>query len=601
MRFLKRSLRPQAKISLILADWGVRESFHILSYLGKQSLPRDLFEVIIVEYYSKVSPAVQIFEEQVDIWVLLDIPSGCYYHKHLLYNAGILLSSGEICVICDSDAMVKGTFLQSILDVFTDEAKIVLHMDEFRNVRRDMYPFNYPSFEEVLGNGCINQINGMTTGLVDTEDTLHTRNYGACMCAKRDDLIAIGGADEHIDYLGHVCGPYDMTFRLANLGCLEVWHQTEFLYHTWHPGSDGTDNYLGPHDGQNVSTTALEAITSGRIYPYVENPAIQHLRVKTPVREEVLPGLLINRTRVESWARNNLWPVRSGKTEVGWVRQSPSYGRGAITVESPSHENHQPSEGEREIQHESSDLRFVKRHKGFQIFQDSAGYSARLLVFQNPVFLSVPISSLELNGKNISEVEARIESVIPHFIKFINGGFTIVGGLWGLFHKCQSKVLKRFRRLRKTIPAGNGDGRVERAGAVARFSCVERMKMVKSWLMGVYTKSLLSLNPGLLQVRDLVINLYLLRKATLLSGPLTQVTVVTSHSLARHYLVVFSLIGFLPNVEVRRVLHSPHLQKILTEQEKIRDDSTIFITQSDFIRFREVIVTSPNRSQMVCI
>src|SRR4030043_18698 len=68
-----------------------------------------------------------------------------------------------------------------------------------------------------------------------------------------------------------------MTFRLVNAGKKEVWHQEEFIYHTWHPGTDGMGNYLGPHDGRNVSTTALKARITGRVMPLVENPAIRML------------------------------------------------------------------------------------------------------------------------------------------------------------------------------------------------------------------------------------------------------------------------------------------------------------------------------------
>ena len=66
---------------------------------------------------------------------------------------------------------------------------------------------------------------GKTTGLLDNVDPLHTRNYGACMSALREDLLKIGGADEHIDYLEHICGPYEMTFRLVNAGKREVWYR----------------------------------------------------------------------------------------------------------------------------------------------------------------------------------------------------------------------------------------------------------------------------------------------------------------------------------------------------------------------------------------
>lgn len=279
MKLVKQSARLRPKVSLILVDWSVRESFHLLHYLSKQDVDRDLFEVIIVEYYSRVSDAIRPFEDQVDTWLLLEMPDSCYYHKHLMYNAGIVAARGEVCVICDSDAMVKEGFIRTIAAEFENNPDIVLHLDQFRNARKDFYPFRYPSFEEVMGRGCINNIGGKTRGLLDNKDSIHTRNYGACMCARRNDLIAIGGADEHTDYLGHICGPYDMTFRLVNLGCREIWHLAEFMCHTWHPGQDGKDNYLGPHDGRHVSTTALDALASGRVMPLVENETIRDLRL----------------------------------------------------------------------------------------------------------------------------------------------------------------------------------------------------------------------------------------------------------------------------------------------------------------------------------
>ena len=249
MRFIKRSARAHPKVSLILLDWSVRESFHLLHYLSKQNVDRDSFEVIVIEYYSRISDAVRSFEDQVDTWALLEMPESCYYHKHLMYNAGIVLSRGDICVICDSDAMVKEGFIGTIVGEFENAPGLVLHLDQFRNMRRDFYPFNYPSFDDVIGQDCINNEGGKTKGVLDVEDAIHTRNYGACMCARREDLIAIGGADEHIDYLGHICGPYDMTFRLVSKGRRELWHQSEFMYHTWHPARRGSTTILDPTTG----------------------------------------------------------------------------------------------------------------------------------------------------------------------------------------------------------------------------------------------------------------------------------------------------------------------------------------------------------------
>jgi hypothetical protein len=306
MQFIKRSVRAHPKITLIFLDWSVRESFHVLHYLKTQTVSRDEFEVVVVEFYSRVSEAIRQFEDEVDTWVILEMPGSCCYHKHLMYNAGIAVARGEVVMIGDSDAMVKSSFIESILRGFARNSDIVYHMDEFRNMRRDFYPFNYPKFSEVLGDGCFNNVNGRSTGVLDEEDPIHSRNYGACMCARRDDLIEIGGADMHIDYAGHICGPYEMTFRLVNYGRREIWDRDEFLYHTWHPGQAGADNYMGPHDGRHMSTIALEAITSRRVRPLLENEAIRRLRTgEARSVDDVLDQLIDPRYRDE-WDRQSL-------------------------------------------------------------------------------------------------------------------------------------------------------------------------------------------------------------------------------------------------------------------------------------------------------
>ena len=306
MEILKQSKRTKPKVSLILLDWNVRESFHFLNYLSDQTASRDDFEVILIEYYSNVSEVAKKHSDQIDCWVILEMPTDLYYHKHLMYNAGIILSSGQICVVCDSDAMASPTFIQTIINEFDKDQDIVLHLDQFRNVRKDLYPFNYPSFEEVLGDGCKNYANGKTKGLVDKTDPLHNRNYGACMCALKTNLIKIGGADEHIDYLGHICGPYEMTFRLVNQGCKEIWHDKEFTLHTWHPGASGVNNYLGPHDGRHMSSTAIAALSIGRTEPFVMNKAIGLIRQEHDLDRKVILENLIDNEYFQDWKEEKL-------------------------------------------------------------------------------------------------------------------------------------------------------------------------------------------------------------------------------------------------------------------------------------------------------
>lgn len=309
------------EVSFILLDWSCRESFHMFHYLDRQSIQRDRYEVIWIEYYNRRSPELaEILKEceqagrppSIDQWIVLDTPQNVYYHKHLMYNVGIVASRGGIVVICDSDVMVRSTFVESIINAF-DKTKnpnydprrgMILHLDEVRSVSKKYYPFNHPSFEDIESHECLNWENNTTTGLLEKEDPLHFLNYGACMCALREDLIAIGGADEHRDYLGHVCGPYEMTFRLANTGRLEVWHPSEYLYHTWHPGTDGYNNFIGPNDGKNISTTALEVKKNGRIEPLLENPAIRALRQNTKIAQDALLALAAHNEAVRNWTIN---------------------------------------------------------------------------------------------------------------------------------------------------------------------------------------------------------------------------------------------------------------------------------------------------------
>src|SRR6266851_5099101 len=118
MRIIKNSTRKQPRLSLILLDWGVRESFHLLHYLKNQTVSREDFEVILIEYYDVVSEPLQKFASEVDSWIVMEMPAGCYYHKHLMYNVGVVHSRGDILLFGDSDAMVRPTFVETVLKAF---------------------------------------------------------------------------------------------------------------------------------------------------------------------------------------------------------------------------------------------------------------------------------------------------------------------------------------------------------------------------------------------------------------------------------------------------------------------------------------------------
>jgi hypothetical protein len=270
------------KISLILIDWGVRESFHSLHYLNRQTADRGDYELIWLEFYDRKPEGLQRAvaaggPRTLDKWYVLGYPDDFLYHKHRLYNAGLLASAGDVCVICDSDAVYSPTFVESIIRAFEETPRAVVHLDQVRNNDPRFYPFNYPRIEEILGPGCVNWNGETASGLcAPPKDFIHQVNYGACMAARRCDMLAVGGADEHPDYLGYYCGPYEMTFRLVNYhGRHERWLRHEHLYHVWHPNTSGSNtDYRGANDGRGMSLRALDARASLRVEPYRKNPLV---------------------------------------------------------------------------------------------------------------------------------------------------------------------------------------------------------------------------------------------------------------------------------------------------------------------------------------
>jgi cellulose synthase/poly-beta-1,6-N-acetylglucosamine synthase-like glycosyltransferase len=113
--------------SVILVDWSCRESFHILQYLNNQAISREKYEIIWIEYYSRQGPEIEAELKKcdrlgkppiVDQWIVMGMPDHVCYHKHLMYNVGILASRGKIVTLCDSDAMVGPTFIESIIKNF---------------------------------------------------------------------------------------------------------------------------------------------------------------------------------------------------------------------------------------------------------------------------------------------------------------------------------------------------------------------------------------------------------------------------------------------------------------------------------------------------
>jgi hypothetical protein len=105
-----------------------------------------------------------------------------------------------------------------------------------------------------------------------------------------------------------------MTWRLVNAGKKEMWHDSEWTYHVWHPGQLGDRNYFGPHDGRHMSSTALAARPSGRRLPLTENAALKELRLGRDSSDGLLERTVLGRSFAE-WrvSKMRLEAIKLGK------------------------------------------------------------------------------------------------------------------------------------------------------------------------------------------------------------------------------------------------------------------------------------------------
>lgn len=285
----RRSETLNMKVSVVLLDWSVRESFHSIVYLNDQSVDRENYELVWVEYFDRKVPVLEehYHAGRLDKYLVLGNRPGDY-NKHEAWNTGVIYSSGDIIVLCDSDAIFRHSFIQKIIEFFESHENSFLYIDEIRSENKGFWPFSYPTWEEVMAEPDLvnwNQKHRVTTGLAPEHrqlslyNKMFIRNYGACLCVKKSDYIRYGGLDEHDSYVGYICGPYDLAIRMINGGIRENWHNDEFLLHTYHPREKPSVDRIGPHF-RNNSTTSLKHLFDGFIMPYDENHKIRHLRRK---------------------------------------------------------------------------------------------------------------------------------------------------------------------------------------------------------------------------------------------------------------------------------------------------------------------------------
>ncbi|MCD6415720.1 MAG: glycosyltransferase [Planctomycetes bacterium] len=201
-------------ISVIMVDGGFRESFHAVDYFSEQSLARDRFEIIWVDYTDRVAPEVA-HRSDVRSFALgrTDEPQALGY----AYNKGICEAKGEILVIPDGDVACPPDLLETVLDEHSRTEDLLLYV-----LRLDQPAERYrPGWDlEHLKSTCTIR---------------HTYNFGGCTTIRRRWMLKMNGYEQLPFFAGYHYLGGDNYIRSKNLGLKIKWHPTLRVYHPWHP------------------------------------------------------------------------------------------------------------------------------------------------------------------------------------------------------------------------------------------------------------------------------------------------------------------------------------------------------------------------------
>ena len=284
------------KFSVITWDASFREKFHTVTCFCNQDFDNENLEFTWVDYYDNDNLNL---EEEINKYpyarlINLNNEKNRPWHLSECLNKGIENAKGDFLIIPDGDILVESDFLKTAQVELERNSKLVLYFrrwDELENDHgEDSYNIEYLKSKTKLYN---------------------STNYAGCIAISKENLLEVGGYEEHSVFQKAGANSKELYLRLRNSGLDIKWHSKK-VYHPWHPFSGNSD--------KNLSLVKILAKSHHWINPYcgIEQSWVLHKtdldveNFKSDITKvdkylEQLPNL-----KVKNYDNNNLF---------SWVRK----------------------------------------------------------------------------------------------------------------------------------------------------------------------------------------------------------------------------------------------------------------------------------------
>lgn len=244
------------RLSIVMVDGSFRESYHAIRFFCSQTIPPSDYELIWVEYYDTVNPALAAEIAKFPNARVITLNRTGEYHSSYCFNAGIAASRGELILIPDADLVVEPDMLQTVWEMHQTDERLVMYLFRYEEPEAQR---QIPVTLEHLRDVCV-----MTS----------PSNFGACLTVRKRWLVAINGYEQHPVFgTGFHANGQDVNTRFKNYGLPIMWHPQIKLYHPWHPFTKAADDAYRRQEvviryrAVNLLSTAFEGLDAARSEP----------------------------------------------------------------------------------------------------------------------------------------------------------------------------------------------------------------------------------------------------------------------------------------------------------------------------------------------